>query len=46
MPRLRAGLGDGEWNPRVGQRFKREELGPGYRVVAGWPTSQRVVQWR
>jgi hypothetical protein len=44
MRHLRAGLGDGEWNP-LWQRFKLE-LGPGYRVVAAWPASRRVVQWR
>jgi len=32
--------------PPVRQRFKLEELGPGYRMVAAWPASRRVVQWR
>jgi hypothetical protein len=43
MRHLRADLGDREWDPQWGQLFKLEELDPGYRVVAAWPASRRVV---
>jgi DNA-directed RNA polymerase subunit RPC12/RpoP len=46
LPQELERVGEGALRRGMGQLFKLEGLDPGYRVVASWPASRRVVQWR